>query len=48
VVPRPTSSAPRPDSNSAGNRPGGETMSRPDVAGSQESYEQQGEAFRGR
>lgn len=46
VVPRPTSGAPRPDSTSAGDRPG-ETVSRPD-AGSRESYEQQGEAFRGR
>jgi two-component system sensor histidine kinase MtrB len=46
VVPRPTSGAPRPDSTSAGDRPG-EAVSRPD-AGSRESYEQQGEAFRGR
>jgi len=47
VVPRPTSGAPRPDSTSAGDRSGAEPVSRPD-AGSQESYEQQGEAFRGR
>lgn len=52
VVPRPTSGAPRPDSTSAADR-SGETVSRPD-AGSRESYEQQesygqqGEAFRGR
>jgi two-component system, OmpR family, sensor histidine kinase MtrB len=47
VVPRPSSSAPRPDSSSGGHTPGGGTAGRPD-AGSQESYEQQGEAFRGR
>jgi two-component system sensor histidine kinase MtrB len=47
VVPRPTSNARRPDGASAGDAPGGETAGRPD-AGAQESYEQQGEAFRGR
>lgn len=47
VVPRPTSGAPRPDSTSAGDGSSAEPVSRPD-AGSQESYEQQGEAFRGR
>jgi two-component system sensor histidine kinase MtrB len=47
VVPRPTSSARRPDGTSAGDTPGGETGGRPD-SGAQESYEQQGEAFRGR
>jgi two-component system sensor histidine kinase MtrB len=47
VVPRPTSSARRPDGTSAGDAPGGETAGGPD-AGPQESYEQQGEAFRGR
>jgi two-component system sensor histidine kinase MtrB len=47
VVARPTSSGRRPDGASSGDAPGGETAGRPD-AGAQESYEQQGEAFRGR
>ncbi|MEU1476056.1 MtrAB system histidine kinase MtrB [Streptomyces sp. NPDC005760] len=47
VVPRPTSGARRPDGTDAGDAPGGETASHSD-AGAQESYEQQGEAFRGR
>lgn len=45
VVPRPASSTRRQDDPSAAD--GGESVSRPD-AGAQESYEQQGEAFRGR
>ncbi|MFF1721009.1 MtrAB system histidine kinase MtrB [Streptomyces sviceus] len=47
VVPRPSSSAPRPDSSSGGNTPGDGIAGPPDT-GAQESYEQQGEAFRGR
>ncbi|WP_329291675.1 MtrAB system histidine kinase MtrB [Streptomyces pseudovenezuelae] len=47
VVPRPSPSAPRPEGSSGGKTPGAGAASRPDT-GSQESYEQQGEAFRGR
>ncbi|MFI0515312.1 MtrAB system histidine kinase MtrB [Streptomyces sp. WSLK1-5] len=48
VVPRPTSGPRRADGGAAtGDTPGGESADHPD-AGAQESYEQQGEAFRGR
>jgi two-component system sensor histidine kinase MtrB len=47
VVPRPTSGARRPGGAATGDTPGAETGGRPD-SGAQESYEQQGEAFRGR
>jgi two-component system sensor histidine kinase MtrB len=47
VVPRPTSGARRPGGAATGDTPGTETGGRPD-SGAQESYEQQGEAFRGR
>ncbi|MFJ4940997.1 hypothetical protein ACIP8U_45185, partial [Streptomyces pseudovenezuelae] len=47
VVPRPSPSATRPEGSSGGKTPGAGAASRQDT-GSQESYEQQGEAFRGR